>query len=398
MGSDINIKETIEDKQSWFNIKRFTIGDTDFEKPEKSLDVKNLDNLAYRNVKGNFKFFEATKIIKKYDNILNIYNADETQVRNFFYKGEWLGSARNVINFTLEFNPYNYVKSVGDISWFFDQYYPYSKLFLTVPNIRLKRVGEDKKTVHIIDIDGYKKFVDETYKILNDKNGKKIFVPISTRFTLKQLDELIEHYLKHEHYNFWFDFEGRSISEDTLGRLRHIFNTLKKKEAYDKVVSYFTNIKREKLANSNEAISVASDALSAVAGANLVGVNREPMMYFDPPPAKNGDSGEKENDTTIRTQTPVDPNHKARIFDRDTYYYVKTDNPDLHKKSKYTTLNAAKLNAEFCAETEYFLEHHDIASLLNEKRMFKDEKAGNILSYLTSKSRDKKEDGVTDFL
>jgi hypothetical protein len=393
MGSDINIKEIIEDKQSWFNVKRFTIGDTDFEKPEKSLDVKHLDNSAYRYVKDSFKFFEATKILKKYENILNIYNADEIQVRNFFYKGEWLGSARNVINFTLEFNPYNHIKSVEDISWFFDQYYPYSKLFLTVPNIRTKRLV-DKKTVHIIDIEGYKRFVDETYKILNDKNKKKIFVPISTRFTLGQLDNLIEHYLKQEHYNYWFDFEGRSISEDTLGRLRHIFSTLKKKEVYANVVSYFTNVKREKLANSNELTSVASDALSAVAGANLIGVNREPMVYFDPT-AKNGTGG---NETAIRAQTPVDPNHKARIFDRETYYYVKTDNPDLYKKSKYMTLNAAKLNAEFNAETQYFLEHQDIASLLNEKKMFKDEKAGNILSYLTSKTQDKKEDKATDFL
>ena len=85
-------------------------------------------------------------------------------------------------------------------------------------------------------------------------------------------------------------------------------------------------------------------------------------------------------------------------IDRETYYYVKTDNPDLHKKSKYTTLNAAKLNAEFTAETEYFLEHLDIASLLNGKKMFKDEKAGNILSNLTSKASNKKEDKATDFL
>ena len=94
-----------------------------------------------------------------------------------------------------------------------DQYYPYSKLFLTVPNIRVKRLDENHKTVHIIDIEGYKRFVDETFKILSAKNKKKIFVPISTRFTLKQLDELIEHYLKNEHYNYWFDFEGRSIAK-----------------------------------------------------------------------------------------------------------------------------------------------------------------------------------------
>jgi len=43
MVPDINISETIEDKKSWFNIKRFKIGNNHFEKPEKCLDIKTLD-------------------------------------------------------------------------------------------------------------------------------------------------------------------------------------------------------------------------------------------------------------------------------------------------------------------------------------------------------------------
>lgn len=386
MVSEINIVETIEDKKSWFNIKRFRIGNADFQKPEKSLDIKNLDRLKYRNVKTGFNFYEATKILKKYENISKIYNADDAQINKFFYRGEWLATAKNVINFTFEFNPYNHVKTMEDLSWFFNQYYPYSKLFLTVPNIRIKRVDENNKTVRIIDFESYKKFVDETYKILNDKNNKPIFVPISMKFTMGQLTELIEHYLKQDRYNYWFDFEGRSINENSLGRLRHIFNTLKTKKVFDSVVSYFTNIKREKLANSNEITSVASDALSAVAGANLIGVNREPQIYFDPPPPKGGSNGVKALETKIRVPTCVDPSHKARLFDRETYYYVKTANPDLHDKNIYVPLNAAKLNAEFSTQSEYFLEHHNIESLLNQKSMFKDEKAGNILKELTSRS------------
>jgi len=392
MVSHIKINETIEDKQSWFNIKRFKIGNTSFQKPEKSLDVKRLDLLNYRNVKDAFQFFEATKLLRKYENIMKIYDADEPQIQNFFYKGQWLGSARNVINFTLQFNPYNHVKSIEDISWFFDYYYAYSKLFLTVPNIRIKRRNKDKKTVRIIDLEDYKRFVDETYQLLDDKNNKQIFVPISMKFTSRQLTELLEHYLNQDYLNYWFDFEGRSISENTLGRLRHIFKTLKKKEIYRDVVSYFTNIKREKMANSKEVTSVASDALSAVAGANLIGVNREPMVYFDPPP-----KGNSSNDT-IRGKTPVDPNHKARIFNRDTYYYVKTNDSHLQKKNNYVTVNAAKLNAEFNTQAEYFLEHQELAPLLNEKSMFKDDNARNILKDLTSKSVNKKEEELTHYL
>ena len=47
MVTHININETVEDKKSWFNIKRFRIGDVHFEKPEKSLDVKNLDRPSF---------------------------------------------------------------------------------------------------------------------------------------------------------------------------------------------------------------------------------------------------------------------------------------------------------------------------------------------------------------
>jgi len=383
--TDINIAETIEDKKSWFNIKRFKIGGIDFQKPEKSLDIKNLDKLTYRNVKTGFKFYEATKIIKKYENISKIYNAEDAQVSKFFYRGEWLATAQNVVNFTFEFNPYNNVKSMENLSWFFNQYYPYSKLFLTVPNIRIKRLDENNKTVRIIDLESYKRFVDESFKILNDKNNKPIFVPISMKFTMGQLTDLIEHYLKQDRYNYWFDFEGRSINENSLGRLRHIFNTLKTKQVFGSVVSYFTNIKREKLANSNEPTSVASDALSAVAGANLIGVNREPQAYFEPPPPK-GINGVQTPETAIRAPIIVDPSHKARLFDRETYYYVKTTDPDLYDKNKYVPLNAARLNAEFNTQSEYFLENHNVESLLSQKSMFKDEKAGNILKDLTSRS------------
>jgi len=371
--TDINIKESIEDKKSWFNIKRFKIGNIDFQKPEKCLDIKDLDNSIYRNIKTNFKFYEASKILQNYDSISKLSDAEDEQINRFFYRGEWLGTAQNVINLTLQFNPYNHVKSIDELSWFFNQYYPYSKLFLTVPNIRVKTLKDN-----IIDLQSYTKFVDETYKILNDKNNKPIFVPISMKFTIGQLTGLMEHYLKHDRFYYWFDFEGRSINENSLGRLRHVFDLLKKKEAFDNVVAYFSNVKREKIANSKENTSVASDALSAIAGANLIGVNREPARYFKPSTVAGG--------VGIRANVDVDPNHKARIFDRDTYYYVKTVDPTLYDKRKYVPLNAAKLNAEFAAQSEHFLEHQDIATLLNQKSMFKDEKAGNILHDLTSKS------------
>jgi hypothetical protein len=385
MASDINVIETIEDKKSWFNVKRFNIGGNPFEKPEKCLDIKALDQATYRNLKGGFKFYEATKVIRKYDYLTKLYNEDNDQVvDNFFYKRDWLSSEPNVINFTFEFNPFLYVRTIDNMSWFFNQYYPYSRFILTVPNIRIRRIV-NKKVVQIIDLDKYVKFVDAAFKILNDKNNKPIFVPVSMRMGIRKLTELIEHYLKEQHYYYWFDFEGQPIYERSLGRLRHVFDIIKKSGNFDKVISYFTNIRREKLSNSNEPTSVASDALCAIAGANLIGVNREPQRYFTPIESEST-SGGTGKDSTLRVPTPVDPSHKARIFDRETYYYVKTNNADLFPKNKYVPVNAARLNAEFGTQSEYFLQNQNIDTLLNKKIAFQDEKAGNILKELTSKS------------
>jgi len=391
MVSDININETIEDKKSWFNIKRFKIGDKNFEKPEKCLDIKTLEQATYHNLKSGFKFYEATKAVRKFKDLIKLYNTDDDQVVDkFFYKRNWLSGVPNVISFTFEFNPYLHVKTIENMSWFFNQYYPYSRLILTVPNIRIKKYIR-KQIVQVIDFDSYVKFVDSAFNILDKKNNKPIFVPVSMRMGMKKLTELIEHYLKEERYYYWFDFEGKSINARNVGKLRHVFDVIKNSGNFDNVISYFTNVKREILANASERTSVASDALCAVAGANLIGVNREPRRY--PLYMGNGKEG------SFRVSTPVDPSHKARIFDRETYYYVKTNNADLFKKNKYVPVNAARLNTEFAIQSEYFLENQNIENLLNTKIMFKDEKAGNVLKALTSKSADPENSiSITDFI
>ena len=71
---------------------------------------------------------------------MKLYDEDNAQkINNFFYKREWLSSAPNVINFTFEFNPFNFVKNIDQLSWFFDQYYQYSKLILTLPKCQTQK-------------------------------------------------------------------------------------------------------------------------------------------------------------------------------------------------------------------------------------------------------------------
>lgn len=224
----------------------------------------------------------------------------------------------------------------------------------------------------IISLENYIKFVDSVYDILNTKNNKPIFVPISLRLKQGELTTLIQHYLKREYYYYWLDFEGRPVNENRLAHTRHIFRKIKEAQQYDKTITYFTNVKREILPNANNPVSEASDVLSSIAGANLIGVNREPRRYFDsdgPPPP------------------PVPPNYKARIFDNETYYYNKTNNPNLFHKYGYTPVNAQMLNFEFKNQTEFFLNNDNIGNLLNKKKMLTDFHSGNLLRELTSKEQ-----------
>jgi hypothetical protein len=107
----------------------------------------------------------------------------------------------------------------------------------------------------------------------------------------------------------------------------------------------------------------------------LIGVNREPRRHF-------------ESDGTPPPPTP--PNYKSRIFDNDTYYYVKTNNPELFHKNKYTPLNALRLNKEFEIQTEYFLNNSSIKNLLSEKDMLTKYHDGTLLKELVSKEPSRK--------
>lgn len=383
MGHEINIKESIEDDKSWFNIKRFTIGNTHFERPEKTLDIKSVNKEVYYSViKEQFKFCEATKVIRDYKSIEDLYKEDEdSKINIFFYNKKWLMMhTPNILNFTFEFNPFKFVRRIEDMSGFLDQYYGFSKLFVSVPNIRTVVISSNPyKKENIIDVSNYIKFVDSAYSILRMKNNKPIFVPISLRMSLHDLDLLVEHYLKKEYYYHWFDFEGKPINENSLSRLRHVFRKITEAGYYDKTLSYFTNVKREIISNPKSNESPASDILCSIAGANLIGVNREPRRII----------GRAENLSGIQE-------HKARLFNEKTYFYVKTKRADmLSSKYRNISYNAIMLAKELQNQNDFFLTHSSLTKLMQQKEMLKTYKNGSILRQLNSKSFD--EVSITDW-
>ena len=44
----IDIAESHQDKESWFSVKRFRVGNTRFERPLKTLDARGLTESAHR--------------------------------------------------------------------------------------------------------------------------------------------------------------------------------------------------------------------------------------------------------------------------------------------------------------------------------------------------------------
>ena len=111
--------------------------------------------------------------------------------------------------------------------------------------------------------------------------------------------------------------------------------------------------------------SPASDVLGSIAGANIIGVDREPQRMVEGP-------------------LPP-PEHKARLFDKKTYYYVKTTDRRFFRKPINVSQNAIRLDNEFSEQTKHFLKNLEIEKLLEKKEMLSTYKDGNILKSLVSK-------------
>jgi hypothetical protein len=184
--------------------------------------------------------------------------------------------------------------------------------------------------------------------------------------SLQDIAKLAHHYLKNEYYYYWFDFEGKSVNETSLARIHHFLRLIRDSGNYGRVLCYFTNIKREIISNPKDRESPASDILASVAGANIIGVNREPRRMIEGP-------------------LPP-PEHKARLFDADSYYYVKTNDSRWFNKERNVSHNSMLLDREFVNQSRSFLHNHNLESFLQKKEMLVNYRQGSILKHLVSKS------------
>jgi hypothetical protein len=342
----------------------------------KVIDLsKTTKELVTKNFKTNDNvIIEKSKSIRKISQIFDIINSSDSQKTNsFFGKANWTNDYTSLISMNFEFNPYKTVKDMAEIDAFFDYYHSYSKDFLFVPNIKL-----DVRKRRIISLEDYIKYIDETYRILNNRNGKPLFIPVSLKLSLPELDILLNHCIENEYFYFWFDFEGKPIEPETNAKTRRFLNKLRDSGYFDNTLSYYTNIKREVLSNKKNNSSPGSDIQASVAGANFIGVNREPIKFIKKEDeTSTAASREKEAKDLLALQR-----HKARRFSQETYYYIKPKGK-LDSTTQNVTGNSIRLSNEFLGQAEYFIKHRKIEPYLKTKKMFTDHP--EMLSSLTDK-------------
>lgn len=379
MSTVIDVKEYIPDKDSEFNIRRFKIGSLKVERPVKVIDAKNTPKWVFKNYEHDFdvKLFESAIYIhpSTIDKILK--ERDEEIVKDHFNFKRWMEEYSFVIAATLQFNPLrNY--ELKKVQQYLRYVYEYSKPFVFVPNIKIEKyvkIGKKNVKTSIADLNDYIQFVDKIVEFMDKRNNKPIFVPISLRFGIEDLVRLINHYLKKEYKCLWLDFEGGPVSETRIARIRVIFDELEEKEELENTVVYATNIRREIVSNLKDSKSPASDVLTSLTGANIIGTNREPPKPQDP-------------------QKMVDRKellkHKARLLDPQTYYYFKVIDyiRDEQQKSLFlrqdvnTVENSKRLDLEFESQTEFFLENGTVKGHVSTKSMLKEYKSGELLTAL----------------
>lgn len=373
LATNIDVKESIYDEKSDFNIKKFKIGSVRIDRPIKTIDAKVVKKDDIERIIKNFStpIFEYSKVVnlKAINNILRETN--DIKIKKFFGFKTWMVKYPYIFTHTFTFNPYVEFENVDDISGYFYYYYDFSDPILLIPSIKIERYDiVTKKKIPIISIDDYIKFVNDVYHLLDYKNKKPIFVPVSLRFGINDIKKLAKYYIKNDFLCVWFDFEGSAITKPKISRIRAFVREYERIERLDNLVIYSTNIKREIISNLKSEKTPASDVLISLTGSNLVGVNREP-------PRPIGITLSNEERKELRK-------HKARVFDPSTYYYTKVAKYNSHaydllmRQSYNILFNSQLLDTEFKIQTEHLLETGELEEYITKKQMIKEYKRGEL--------------------
>ncbi len=384
--ASIELKESISDGESSFNLKRFRIASLSLEGPIRTVDSRNTNKVSLEREAPNLDqiLIESSKTVAAEAVRSVVGSTDATMLKRHFGYAEWHSDYENAINLTFKFNPIAEFGNLSDITGYFDHYYQYSGTMLMVPNVKLSRniyhEGKRVEVMPIIGAEDFRRYVSEVHGFLNYRNKKPIFVPLNLNFDIKDTEQLADYFIKNGFTNVWVDFEASSTADKRKAALLRTFiRRFDQAERFDELILYMTNVKREILAHPKDVHSPSSDVLGAVMGANIIGVNRDPqiMLPKDAPPPHSPPPGEMLA-------------HKARLLDPSSYYYTRLDALDLDVEQKQRLFNKKEniltntvlLNRELKVQTDRFLEELSIRPYISSKSMVREYKDGILMDHL----------------
>lgn len=371
---NVEIKESLFDKKSLFNIKRARLGNIKIDRPMKTINIGRAGYTMINELKNTFEnpILEYSRTVRE-KNVEIIRTGEEKRVYQFFHFKKWMRDYSFIFTHTFKFNPFNAFKKLEELEGYIRPYAEISAILL-VPNIKISIYDEQTREMkRIINLDNYIEFVTKIYSILDYRNKKPIFAPLSLRFGYDEIERLANEYIKNEFNCVWIDFEGSAITELKVAKVKLFVSKFEKAGRLNDLVIFATNIKREIISNIKSDKSPASDVLAPLIGANIVGVNKEPLKI----------PGQQyvEHIEELRK-------HKARVFDASTYYYLKLDitNYTPEEKNKlmspdYNILfNSKLLDNEFMTQAHRLLEEGTLKDYVGKKEMLNERR--ELMRYL----------------
>jgi hypothetical protein len=376
MVKNLEVKENIPDKRSLFNIKKFKIGNLEIERPVRTVDARIVERRTglLEEVRKDFQkiIFERSRLVTERD-LKRLLLAPDKEVNRFFKFRIFMKSYPHIFPHTFNFNPLEKSKNLEVFSGYFSYLHSFSDPLLLIPNIKIEMYEEESgKRKRVTGMKDYIKFVHEAYRMLDYRNRKPIFVPLSLRFGIDEVRKIAKEYIRSEYYSVWIDFEGAAITPVKVSKIRSFIMEFEQAERLNDLVVFTTNIKREIISNIRSERTPASDVLAPLVGSNLVGVNKEPPKPFAE------EIGEIKGEDLRK--------HKARVFDSSTYYYLKLDVTNYNVEMRERLLdfeyniffNLKLIDQEFSVQAETFLKEGNVEEYITKKQMIKEYRDGEL--------------------
>ena len=167
----IELRESISDGESAFNMKRLRISDLSLEGPIRTVDSKHTNRRSLERVVRELGpvLVETSKTLAV-DAVRSVLaSRDPDALKRHFGYAKWHSDYPNAVNLTFKFNPLAEFGDPDRMSGYLDHYYQYSGTVLMVPNVNVSRnvYAQGRRVgVHpIIGAEDFRRYVTEAHRL-----------------------------------------------------------------------------------------------------------------------------------------------------------------------------------------------------------------------------------------